>query len=131
MACHGGPEPVPSGPIEGVKVEVEGGYYYDITAPQLKAMLDREEVLLINTGTSYEGEIEGTDRFIPYVLMPFEARALSDDLDVKIVLYCHSGEGSAVAAIAPVRFGYTNVWNLMSGMKAWVEAGYSVLRKEH
>ena len=63
--------------------------------------------------------------------MPFEARVLSDDLDVKIVLYCRSGEGSAVAAIALVRFGYTNVWNLMGGMEAWVEAGYSVLRKEH
>ena len=35
-----------------------------------------------------------------------------------------------MAAIALVRFGYTNVWNLKGGMQAWEEAGYSVVRKE-
>ena len=130
-ACKGGPEPVPTGEIAGIKVEADGGYYYGITAPQLKAMLEREDVLLINAKAPYVGEIEGTDLFIPSQRMPYYARDLTENKDEKIVVYCRIGRSSTIAANALVYFGYTNVWNLKGGMEAWEKAGYELLHIEH
>ncbi len=129
VACKGGP--VPTDEITGTEVEAEGGHYYNIAAPHLKAMLEREDVLLINVSTTYDGEIEGTDLFIPYHRMPYYARNLAEDKDARVVLYCGDGRSSAVAAVALVSFGYTSVWSLEGGTEAWEEAGYTLVMKEH
>jgi len=129
VACKG--ETVHTDEITGTEVEAEGGHYYNIAAPLLKAILEREDVLLINVSTTYNGEIEGTDLFILYHRMPFYARNLAEDKDARIVLYCGDGRSSAVAAVVLVSFGYTSVWLLEGGTEAWEGAGYTLVMKEH
>jgi rhodanese-related sulfurtransferase len=46
--------------------------------------------------------------------------------DAELVLYCGGGYRSALAADNLQRMGYTNVYSLAGGWKAWQEAGAPV-----
>lgn len=46
--------------------------------------------------------------------------------DTEIVLYCQSGGRSALAAEALGKMGYTRVFSLAGGFKAWSEAGFPI-----
>ena len=43
--------------------------------------------------------------------------------DTEIVLYCGGGFRSALAADMLQKMGYTNVWSMDGGWKAWQESG--------
>ena len=45
------------------------------------------------------------------------------DKDTEIILYCGGGYRSALAADNLQKMGYTNVWSLDGGIKAWVADG--------
>ena len=45
------------------------------------------------------------------------------DKSTEIVLYCGGGYRSALAADMLDRMGYTNVWSMAGGWKAWKESG--------
>jgi len=47
----------------------------------------------------------------------------------KIVLYCTSGDRSAIAASYLLRLGYRNIYNLSGGINAWIQAGCQTERK--
>ena len=46
--------------------------------------------------------------------------------DTELILYCGGGYRSALAADALQKMGYTNVFSLAGGWKAWKEAGGQV-----
>lgn len=50
------------------------------------------------------------------------------DAGAEIVLYCGGGYRSALAADNLTKMGYTNVWSLDGGYRAWNEAGLPVER---
>ena len=50
------------------------------------------------------------------------------DLDAEIVLYCGGGFRSALAAESLQRMGYTNVWSMDGGVRAWREANLPLTR---
>ena len=50
-----------------------------------------------------------------------EARA--PDKSTELILYCGGGYRSALAADVLQTMGYTNVWSMAGGWKAWQEAG--------
>jgi rhodanese-related sulfurtransferase len=52
--------------------------------------------------------------------------AIPDKL-APVVLYCGGGYRSVLAAENLQKMGYTQVWSMEGGIKAWKEAGYSVL----
>lgn len=51
-----------------------------------------------------------------------DIEATIPELDRKIVLYCGGGYRSALAADALQQMGYTNVFSLAGGWRAWNEA---------
>jgi rhodanese-related sulfurtransferase len=45
------------------------------------------------------------------------------DKSTELILYCGGGYRSALASDALQNMGYTNVWSLAGGWKAWKESG--------
>lgn len=80
------------------------------------------EAVVINVHIPYEGEIEGTDVHIPFDAIVGDER-LPADKDTEILLYCRSGNMTVDAAEALTAAGYTNLYDLEGGMKAWEAAG--------
>jgi len=117
-----------NGGVVGQTVPVDGGSFTRITPLELQDMLRTKDFKLINVHVPYEGEIEGTDLFIPYNQIANAGGALPGK-DAKIVLYCRSGNMSTQAAEALVRAGYTNVYELGGGMIAWADSGLPVITK--
>ena len=45
------------------------------------------------------------------------------DKNTELILYCGGGYRSALAADVLQKMGYTNVWSMAGGWRAWQEAG--------
>ena len=114
--------------VVGEEVSVDGGAYYDINAEELGGMLKKKDFVFVNVHIPFEGNIADTDLSIPYdqITEPANLAQLPADKNAKIVLYCRSGRMSAIAAEELVKLGYTNVWNLKSGMLEWEQAGFEI-----
>lgn len=128
-ACGSSTSP-PTMSSSGTRVSAGGGAYTNVTSAQLSAMLKQKDFLFVNTHIPYEGEIAATDTFIPFEENgPQRVSEYPADKAAKIVLYCRSGRMSTIVAEALAKVGYTNVWNLAGGMRAWEAAGYEVIKK--
>lgn len=107
----------------GTIVQAKGGQWTDITPGTLESMLKHKDFTLLNVKTPYIGEIAGTDLYIPYTDVAARSAELPSDKGARIVVYCRSGNESAIAAQALVSLGYTDIANLDGGMTAWVASG--------
>jgi rhodanese-related sulfurtransferase len=85
--------------------------------------------LVINVHVPYEGEIAGTDLFIPYDRIT-ESSELPSDKDAPLLLYCRSDRMSREAGEDLVAAGYTNVAHLVGGFVAWEASGREVVVRE-
>jgi rhodanese-related sulfurtransferase len=122
--------PVPGGqPGTTRTVSVDGGSYTAVNPAALAAMLARKDFLLVNVHVPYEGEIERTDRFVPFDAIEARLDTRPARKDAKVVLYCRSGRMSTIAARTLVKLGYTDVSNLEGGMLAWEGSGYALTHR--
>jgi rhodanese-related sulfurtransferase len=106
-----------------VAVAVAGGEYRDVMVPELQAMLVSKDFPMINVHVPFAGDLPQTDASIRYDEIQNNLDQLPADKDARIVLYCRSGPMSEQAAETLVGLGYTDVYNLVGGMNAWVELG--------
>lgn len=90
------------------------------------ALTDRSATV-INVHVPYEGEIEGTDLFMPFDAL--DPAQLPSDRASKLLVYCRSGKMSGIASITLVDLGYINVIELGGGMQAWTSSGRSLVGK--
>jgi rhodanese-related sulfurtransferase len=117
-------------PVETRHVAVDGGgRYIDVSPAGFATMLEGKAFPLINVHIPYEGEIPGTDAFVPFDEIGAHVDKLPSDRRARVVLYCRSGHMSAIAAQALVKLGYTDVWNLDGGMIAWQKAGHALAQR--
>ncbi len=107
----------------------KAGGYTKVSPAELTAMMAKKDFPLINVHVPYEGEIEGTDKFVPYDQIGSNLDKLPADKGAKIVLYCRSGSMSTTAANTLVGLGYTNIYELNGGMYAWTGAGYQLVER--
>mgnify|MGYP005837874725 CR=1 FL=1 len=103
--------------------------YIDIKVEQLEELLASEEVLVVNVHIPYEGDIPGTDASIPFDEIQNRLDQLPADKDAPIVLYCRSGPMSTSAAKVLAAEGYTQIYELDGGMRAWEAAGNKLVYK--
>lgn len=82
------------------------------------ATVAEPDVVVVNVHVPYEGELEGTDAFIPFDQI-VEHPDLPKDRATPIALYCLSGNMSGQAGRALIAAGYRNVSHLAGGMNAW------------
>lgn len=52
-----------------------------------------------------------------------DIEATAPDKSSELILYCGGGYRSALAADVLQQMGYTNVWSMAGGWKAWKESG--------
>ncbi len=84
---------------------------------------------VVNLHIPYEGEIEGTDAFIPFDRVAEHATELPADKSAPLYIYCRSGRMSAEATPDLQRLGHTNIIDLDGGMRAWEEAGLTLVHR--
>jgi phage shock protein E len=113
----------------GTAIQGKGGTWTNISAGQLASMLKAKDFTFLNVKTPYIGEIEGTDLYIPYTDLTTRAAELPTDKKAKIVVYCRSGNESAIASQTLLDLGYTTILNLDGGMNAWTAAGHTLVQK--
>ena len=108
---------------------LSGAPYKNISRDQLFVMMNYKDFILINVHVPYEGEIPGTDLFIPFNAIEKLKNELPNDKNIKIMVYCMSGYMSRIAAEKLTGMGYTQVLNFQDGMRDWKEAGGQILYK--
>jgi len=113
---------------DGTVVRANGGSWTNISADTLATKLESKDFTLLNVKTPYIGEIQGTDLYIPYTDLEARASELPADKSAPIVVYCRSGNESAIASQTLLDLGYTNIENLDGGMNAWAASGRQLIQ---
>ena len=97
----------------------------------VKAMLDRgDDFELIDTREDSEwarGHLPGA-RHLSKGIIERDIEMVASDRATPIVLYCGGGFRSALAADVLQQMGYTNVFSMAGGWKAWKESGAPVTK---
>jgi molybdopterin/thiamine biosynthesis adenylyltransferase/rhodanese-related sulfurtransferase len=91
--------------------------------------IDGGDVVLIDTREPHEyqeAHLEG-GRLVPPGLLADEIEAAAPDKSARTILYCRSGNRSALAAAQMQALGYTDVASMEGGILAWQEQGLPVV----
>lgn len=100
-------------------VTVRASGYHTITAAELKVLLLQEDIFLLDVHIPEQKHIPGTDAFIDYRKINENKDLLPHDNAAKIVVYCRSGNMSRKAALDLINLGYSQVFDLIGGTKAF------------
>lgn len=98
-----------------------GENYQNITAAQVKARLDKGDMLtVIDVRTKEEyasGHVPGSI-LIPFDEIKAKAGQLPQDKNTEIVVYCRSGRRSAIAADTLIALGYNRIYDI-GAISSW------------
>ncbi len=94
--------------------------------------IDGGDVVLIDTREPHEyqeAHLEG-GKLVPPGLLAEEIAAAAPDKSARTILYCRSGQRSALAAAQMEALGYQDVASMAGGILAWQEQGLPVVATE-
>jgi rhodanese-related sulfurtransferase len=97
---------------------------HTVDAQTLKQGLDQQSVTLIDVREPGEFAGEHIPGATLVALSQFDPRKIPQTEDTQLVLYCRSGNRSAIAAQKLFEAGFELVTHLSCGIGAWKEAGY-------
>jgi len=102
-----------------------------ISAANLNTLLAEKTPFILDVRTAEEvaadGMIEGSVQ-IPVVELWARLAELPQDKAAPMVVYCKSGHRGALAQMALIMNGYTDVLNLGGGLNAWIAAELPVVK---
>lgn len=107
-------------PEEAVSAQTETAEVHSISPADAKALMDSEEVVLLDVRTQEEyneSHIEGA-LLVPYDEVSKHLDELPADKDAPIIVYCRSGSRASAAGQTLIKLGYTQVYN-MGGISGW------------
>lgn len=104
---------------------------HTVDAQTLKKGLDQQSVTLIDVREPGEFAGEHIPTATLVALSQFDPRKICQAEDTQLVLYCRSGNRSAIAARKLFEAGFDSVTHLSSGLGAWKEAGYPTVTNRH
>ena len=129
LALSGQMASIATAQSEGMTAADTSTGFATLDSAELGAMLKSKDFFFVNVHIPYEGEIEGTDAFIPFDEIADHLDELPQDKDAKIVLYCRSGRMSEVAAAELAHRGYGRVSHLSGGMVDWEASGHDLIER--
>ena len=94
--------------------------YIKLTAAEAKAMIDNEDLIILDVRTEEEfrqGYIDGAILIPDYELERLAAEKLPDK-NATILIYCRSGNRSRIASHLLIKMGYQNVYDF-GGILDW------------
>lgn len=92
-----------------------------------KEMIGQPESTTINVHVPYEGEIAGTDLFLPFHQIEAQQDRLPADRDTPLAIYCRSDRMSATAVETLSHLGFHDIAELDGGMVAWENSGRTLI----
>ena len=110
--------------MDGMDMSSDNPTHRLVDPAQFAATLGQPSAFVINVHVPYDGEIAGTDLFMPFD--EINAAALPADRATPLVVYCRSGSMSSTAVVTLAALGYTNIVELAGGMNAWAANGHAL-----
>lgn len=102
----------------------------NLSPVEAQELLENEEVFVLNVHTPYEGKLEGTDAIIEdWENIAAHQDQLPENKNTPLLVYCRSGRMSTSAVEQLKELGYTNIYHLDGGMRAWSDAGLPIIDK--
>jgi rhodanese-related sulfurtransferase len=101
----------------------------EITVQDVKQKQDKsEDFILIDVREDHEWNKDRAagSRHLGRGIIERDIVEQIPDKNAEIILYCGGGYRSALSADNLQKMGYTNVWSMAGGIRAWREAGYSL-----
>ncbi|MBE9136427.1 rhodanese-like domain-containing protein [Nodosilinea sp. LEGE 07088] len=100
---------------------------HTMDAQTLNQGLDQQTITLIDVREPVEFAGEHIPGAMLVPLSRFDLREIPQFGDTQLVLYCRSGNRSAIAAQKLLDAGFESVTHLSCGLASWKEAGYSTV----
>ena len=101
-----------------------------ISAHQMKELLERDSVQLIDVRTAeefYKGHIENAQN-IDFFSADFDLKMAALDNSKPLILYCRSGRRSTKSALKLADKDYVFIYDLKGGIIQWIFEGNQIVK---